>query len=103
MAARRRDKPGRLGFDAIGQARSVLDEYLIFLKSHADDLEQAKLFIARHNAARAALTHVDALMKLDAGERPGSQDESSAMLAQARAALAQDKSENPQDDLEDQG
>ena len=45
----------------------------------------------------------EALMKLDPGERPGRQDDSSAMLAQARAALAQHKSENPSDDLEDQG
>lgn len=103
MAARRRDKPQRLAFDVIGQARSVLDEYLNYLKSHADDPEQTKLFIARHNAARAALTHVEALMKLDAGGRPGDQDQSSAMLAHARAALAQDKSENPSDDLEDEG
>ncbi len=103
MAGRRRDKPRRLDFDVIGQARSVLNEYNMFLKSNADDPDRAKLFIARHNAARAALTHVEALMKLDAGERPSNQDQSSAMLAHARAALAEDKSENPQDDLEDQG
>ncbi|RVT92058.1 hypothetical protein EOD42_20220 [Rhodovarius crocodyli] len=92
--ARRRLK--RAGLDLEEQTRLVAEEYRNFLAGNAafQDLDTSKLFLARHNAAKAALSHLEALMKLgDAGQQaPG--DNLSAIVARARAALAGDKPED---------
>jgi hypothetical protein len=103
MVPRRRTQKG-LGVDIAAQARHVFAEYLGFL--HADiasqDPDHARAFLARHTAARAAITHIDALLKLDGGPPPNNHDQQTAMLTHARRALAGDRPENPSDETEAQ-
>ena len=103
MLPRRRPQTA-LGVDIPAQARHVFAEYLGFL--HADigsqDPDHARSFLARHTAARAAITHIDALLKLDGGAPPNDHDQQTAMLTHARHALAGDRPENPSDDTEAQ-
>ena len=75
----------------------VVTEYDNFMGSNDDDPERAKRFYARHNAAKAAVAHIDALQKLEGNPTDERNDDSSAMIARARAALAQ---ENAPDDCE---
>jgi hypothetical protein len=101
MAPRRHPQRG-LGIDVGAQARNVFNEYLTFLRAdgEADDPDRARAFLARHTAARAAITHIDALLKLDGGDPPDTQDQQNAMVAQARRALAGDRPENLSDEPE---
>ena len=103
MLPRRRRQKG-LGVDIAAQARRVFAEYLAFL--HADiasqDPDHARAFLARHTAARAAITHIDALLKLDGGTAQNNQDQHTAMLTHARRALAGDRPEITSDDTEAQ-
>ncbi len=68
--------------DRAAAARLILDDYRGFLS--AGDAADAKAFAARHAAGKAALTHLDQLMKLGA-EEPG---EDEAAAAAAAAGLA---------------
>jgi hypothetical protein len=92
--ARRRLK--RAGLDLEEQTRLVAEEYRNFLAGNAafQDLEASKLFLARHNAAKAALSHLEALMKLGEAGPTAPSDNLSAIVARARAALAGDKPED---------
>jgi hypothetical protein len=100
--ARRRPKTS--GLEIGRQVTSVFAEYLDFMRfnTERDDIDRARAFMARHTAARAAISHIDALLKLDAGSEPNVEDQQHTILAHARAALAEDRSENMSDDLEDE-
>jgi hypothetical protein len=67
--------------------------------------EDPKAFAAHHAAARAALAHIEHLMKLHrGGPEPGAADETGALIAEARrsiqAAEQEDREgeEKPEDD-----
>lgn len=68
----------------------VITEYDNFMGSNDDDPERAKRFYARHNAAKAAIAHADALQKIGGNSTQDGQHDSSVMVARARAALAQE-------------
>lgn len=62
--------------------------------------EDAKGFTAWHGAAKAALAHVDLLLKLarwaeGKGDDPGAEDGLDRLLAQARAALTSLEEDEP--------
>ena len=101
MAIRRRP-PKAIHLDVGTQAQVIFAEYNAFLRADvmADDPDRARAFLARHTAARSAISHIDALLKLDGGDSPNTQDQQNAMVADARAALAGDRPENLSDDPE---
>lgn len=72
-----------------GAVRVVVEDYLRFLLDEDGGTEAAKAFMARHAAARSALAHVDALLKLvGAQEREDDFRDGLVLLGQAREALA---------------
>jgi hypothetical protein len=88
-AKRRRPK----GFDEklLRIAEEVADDYLSFLAR--GDEETAKAFAARQNAGKAALAHIEALLKLaDNGEEEAHRrmDEKLHLFDQARKDLDTD-------------
>lgn len=82
-------RPRRQGNELAARRARVLTEYDNFMGSNDDDPERAKRFYARHNAARAAVNHAEALQKLE-GSNTDDRDDPNAMVARARAALAQE-------------
>ncbi len=86
--ARRRQRPQ--GFDTGRWQMRVATEYENFMNSNDDDPERAKRFYARHNAGKAAINHVEALKKIEGNPGTDTSENSGAMLARARAALAQE-------------
>ncbi|MBY0335681.1 MAG: hypothetical protein K2X11_03665 [Acetobacteraceae bacterium] len=87
---RRRRPPG---FDEklLRLAEEVADDYLAFLGR--DNQEEAKDFAARQNAGKAALAHIEALLKLaDTGEEEAHRrmDEKLALFTQARQEIGED-------------
>ena len=101
MAAPRRPQR-RTRFDITDAAHSIFNEHRMFMASNAaqEDADVAKIFAGRHNAGRAAITHLDALLKLEGEMTQPSHDPHGAALAHARAALAADTSENSSHDPE---
>lgn len=71
----------------------MAEEYRIFAESDPDE-KDAKRFAARHAAGRAALAHIDLLLRLARwAEAKGSSDETDSetqsLLRDAQAALAE--------------
>jgi hypothetical protein len=89
-------RPRRPGRAVSARRTRVETEYDNFMGSNDDDPERAKRFYARHNAARAAINHIEALQKIEGGSTED-RDDPHAMVARARAALAQ---ENAPDESE---
>ncbi len=89
-------RPRRPGGAVSPRRARVETEYENFMGSNDDDPERAKRFLARHNAARAAINHIHALQQIEGGTTQDS-DDPNAMVARARAALAQ---ENAADESE---
>lgn len=92
------------------QIRALLADYDAFLAAAPPEVEDVKTWAARHGAGKAALQHIDMLLKLlrwaEAGEaaepEPGSPppaaDDLGGLLARARAALGQEGEEDDDDD-----
>lgn len=96
----RRIRPRRPGFDTTVQRELIWDEYDRFLHSNSagEDPEVTKRFGARHTAARTAVAHIEALQKIEGSNGEETHDNSS-MVAQARAAMAQENvADEPEDD-----
>jgi hypothetical protein len=90
----------KLGLDLEEAARRVALDYHGFVSGNAAhaDPEAAKLFRARHDAAKVGLAHLEALMKFleaSAGTDEGSHAD---VVARARAALARHSTETPPGD-----
>lgn len=75
----------------------AITEYDNFAGSNDDDPERSKRFYARHNALRACVSHIQALQQIEGNPTEDRTDNTSAMVASARAALAQ---ENAADESE---
>jgi hypothetical protein len=86
-----------------GLVEKVAEEYARFLRLDSEDAEAAtKPFAARQAAAKSALAHLEALIKLaDGGEDTAAHVETALQLGAARAALAEDTS--PDDPSPDEG
>lgn len=99
---RKRPKPPLDTTDFAAAARRVLADYETFVAASADagDAADAKAFAARHAAARAALAHLDQLLKLAAeSEREEEVKSTADSLAEIRAQIASlPPEEDPQDD-----
>ncbi len=101
MAAPRR--PGRrISLDIGDAVHLVFNEHRLFMSGNAAhaDPDLSKIFAGRHNAGRAAISHLEALFKLQSEMTPPRDDHHGATLAQARAALAAETSENSTHDPE---
>ena len=61
------------------------------LRANDDDPEQVRRFLALQNALKSALSHIDALRKVEGAPNPHADDHNDAVLAAARAALAEEK------------
>ena len=85
-----RSRPRRPGFDVGARIARVLAEHDHFMNSNDDDAERAKRFYARHNAAKAAISHVLALQQIEGSTNEDS-DDPTAMVTRARTALAQER------------
>lgn len=98
---RRRPTGGHVKLsDAVAE---VTADYLGFLRaSRTNEPEDAKAFAARHAAAKAALAHIEQILKLAAGSEEEAAErltESETLLTQARQQMGQDKTtEEGQDD-----
>ena len=68
----------------------VWTDYDRLQRGNDDDPEQVRRFLARQNALKSALSHIEALQKLEGVPTPNPDDHSSSVLAAARAALAED-------------
>ncbi len=92
----------RASFDMRDAMEQVLNEHRMFMSSNAaqEDADWANIAAGRHPAARAAISHLEAIMKLEGEMTPPSRDQHGAALAHARAALAADTSENSSHDHE---
>ncbi|MCX7932874.1 MAG: hypothetical protein N2588_10060 [Rhodovarius sp.] len=82
----------KLGLDTEELLARIARDYRDFLIGNAayQEIEAAKLFRARHDAGRAGLAHLEALLRLAAAQGEGA--EPSALLdalRRARAALAE--------------
>jgi hypothetical protein len=79
-------------------ARLILQDYQDFVAGAADDGE-SKLFAARHAAARAALAHLEQVLKLasDAGTAEEAR-EVAATITEWRARMPPEAQEEPEAD-----
>ena len=96
----------RIETDFPAAARLILSEYRAFLAEGAEGHEdgEAKAFAAHHAAGRAALAHLEQLIKL-AGET-GDEDQVQALgdcLAEWRAKIPRQLREEPEPDDDDGG
>lgn len=101
---RRRDPRIQEKLDRL--VEKVAEDYASFLRLSAEEAEAcAKPFAARQAAAKGALAHLDALIKLaDGGEDTAAHVETALQLGAARAALAEDISrDDPSPDEGDDG
>ena len=98
MAPKRRPRGDA---DLPAAARLILQDYQDFVAGPADDAE-SKLFAARHAAARAALAHLEQVLKLasDAGTAEEAR-EVAASIAEWRARMP--PQEEPEADDEGPG
>lgn len=90
MTARR--VPVVKGADMSGAMELVVRGYMEFarLGPERGAADPAKAFTAHHAACKAALAHLEMLMKLARGiAAPGESEETHAMLVEARAEIAQ--------------
>ncbi len=96
MAAKRKSRGG--DFPAV--ARLLLADYQGFVASVAND-GATKVFAARHAAGRAALSHIEQLLKLaqDAGTAEEAR-EVAASIAEWRARMPPQPQEEPEADDE---
>ena len=85
-----RPRARRQSDDPSPRRARVETEYDNFMNSNDDDPERARRFSARHTAAKVALSHIEALQKIEGNPRDDTTDNSTAMVAHARAALAQE-------------
>lgn len=86
-----------------GLVERVAEDYARFLRLGEAEAEAAtKPFAARQAAAKSALAHLDALIKLaDGGEDTAAHVETALQLGAARAALAEEAP--PDDESSDDG
>lgn len=86
-----------------GAVRAVVEDYLRFLLDEEGGTEAAKAFMARHAAARAALGHVETLLKLVGGgtEAPDSFQDGFVLLGQAREALGSSMPDDTEEGVPD--
>lgn len=88
---RRRRKPSvtvRLE-DAVAE---VTADYLNFLRaSRAEEPEDAKAFAARHAAAKAALSHIEQIIKLAETPVAGAEGDTESLLHELRHQMDQDR------------
>ena len=84
--------------DLPAAARLILQDYQDFVAGGADDSE-SKLFAARHAAARAALAHLEQVLKLasDAGSAEEAR-EVAATIAEWRTRMPPEAQEEPEAD-----
>lgn len=68
----------------------AFSEYDNFAGSNDDDPERAKRFYARHNALKVCVGHAHALRQFEGAPAAESPGDRAALLAHARAALAQE-------------
>lgn len=85
-----RPRPRRRGHDMSGRIDRAVLEYDNFAGSNDDDPERAKRFYARHNALKVCVGHIHALQQIEGSPAGDSSDDAPAMVARARAALAQE-------------
>ncbi len=91
----------KLDFDLDEAARFVARDYQNFVTGNAaqTDPDAAKLFRARHDAAKVGLAHLEALMKFLEQGGPADAASQADVVARARAALARQNAEAaPNDD-----
>jgi hypothetical protein len=85
--------------DAVAE---VTADYLGFLRaSRTQEPEDAKTFAARHAAAKAALAHIEQILKLASGSEEEAAErltDAQALLAQARRELGEGKPEGRPDE-----
>ncbi len=98
----RRPSPASAPLPISELLKEVTADYLAFLRrGPGPEEEDAKAFAARHAAARAALTHLEALLKLgEAASQAEPPPDAEALLHAARDALhreAPDGKEPPED------
>jgi len=93
----RRRRPPGWDLDLHALVRAVADEYAAFLHDAEAD---PKSFGARHAAAKAALAHLESLMKLaEGGEAPAAEDVTQ-QLRSMRAAMAKESAPDDEDERE---
>jgi hypothetical protein len=69
----------------------VTADYLAFLRNgRPDEPEDAKAFAARHAAAKAALSHIEQIIKLAAGPPEETATETDTLLHEARREMGRD-------------
>lgn len=92
MTTRTKRKPPMTEADRDDAARLIMDDYLGFLLGGPRPGEEGdpKAFASRHTAAKAALAHLDQLMKVAGGtdEEAGGAEAAGGHLGAARAAMA---------------
>lgn len=101
MAAKRK---ARISFDFLAAAKLILDDYHSFLSADPATQEEGanKIFAGRHTAAKAALSHLEQLLKVAAEEADAAQlEEIGNSLARYRSAMSAEIKEEP--DPDDQG
>lgn len=98
VAGRRR---ARISFDFLAASKLILDDYIGFLATDPTTQEESanKIFAGRHTAAKAALSHLEQLLKLAAEEADAKQlEEIGNSLARYRSAMTAEIKEEPEPD-----
>ena len=78
----------------------VWADYDRLLRGNNDDPDETKRFATRQGALKSALSHIDMLTKMGGDPNPSPPENSNAMLAHARAALAEENADDERE-LED--
>jgi len=98
----RRRRPPGVNVKLADAVAEVTADYLGFLRaSRTNEPEDAKAFAARHAAAKAALAHIEQILKLASGSEEEAAErltDAEALLTQARQQMDQDKTEGRPDD-----
>jgi len=94
MTTKRKPK---IDTDVPAAVKLILDDYQAFLAGgpHAQD-EGAKAFAARHAAARAALAHLEQLLKLAGDDPPG--EVTAESIATWRSLMPPEAKQEPETD-----
>jgi len=101
---------GRNSLPSIGEqlgdaARAVLEDYRDFAERAASSEAEAKAFTARHAACRAALAHLEHLLRIARATSGGAKgeglDEAEATLVAIRGEIAGARGDDDGEDEED--